>query len=89
MKIINFVLFEKIVWVFFVEMIDGILWIKLFQEENVSYDKWWKMEHNAATVCYLYSEKFNSEDRIFRKVRDHCHYTGKNENHIYQLLWIW
>ena len=48
-----------------------------------------KMEHNAATVCYLYSEKCNSEDRIFRKVRDHCHYTGKNENHLFELLWIW
>ena len=36
-----------------------------------------KFEHSVTTVCYLCSEKFNQEDKNFRKVRDRCHYTEK------------
>ena len=34
-------------------------------------------KHNAETCFYLCSEKFNGEDRIFRKFRDRCDYIGK------------
>ena len=33
-----------------------------------------KVEFDAATQCWICQEKFNEEDR---KVRDHCHFTGK------------
>ena len=33
--------------------------------------------NTAATVCCLCGEKFNWEDKNFRKVRNHCHYAGK------------
>ena len=36
-----------------------------------------KMQHSAATICYLCGEKFNWEDENFRKVRDYCHNAGK------------
>ena len=39
------------------------------------------MEHNAGTVCDLYSKKFNQGDINFVKIKDHCHYTEK-----YQVL---
>ena len=35
-----------------------------------------KMKHHAAAVCYLWTEKFNREDKNFVKVKDHSHYTG-------------
>ena len=35
-----------------------------------------KIKHSAATVCYLCGEKFSPEDKNFKKIKDHCHYTG-------------
>ena len=35
-------------------------------------------EYNRARECHICFKKFgNSQDRAYRKVRDHCHYTGK------------
>lgn len=39
--------------------------------------------NTAATVCCLCGEKFNWEDKNFRKVRNHCHSAGKSEQPAY------
>ena len=36
--------------------------------------------YGNANICYIYKEKFENnyfKDKEYRKVRDHCHYTGK------------
>ena len=36
--------------------------------------------HENAKICYICKEKFEnkySKDKKYRKVRDHCHYTGE------------
>ena len=36
--------------------------------------------YGNAKICYIYKEKFENnyfKDKEYRKVRDHCHYTGK------------
>ena len=33
--------------------------------------------HNKQKVCYICKKEFDTSDRKHRKVRDHCHYTGK------------
>ena len=47
--------------------------MKLFtKEQQESYEN--------SKICYICKEKFENEylkDRKYRKVRDHCHYTGE------------
>ena len=38
-------------------------------------DEW--REYNRATRCHICMEYFDEESICDRKVRDHCHYTGK------------
>ena len=46
-----------------------------------------KMECSAARVYNLCGKKLNWEDKIFRKVRDHCLYAGKYWGaDIYQVI---
>ena len=36
--------------------------------------------YENSKICYIFTEKFENEylkDKKYRKVRDHCHYTGK------------
>ena len=36
--------------------------------------------YENAEICFVYKEKFENKylkDRKYRKVRDHCHYTGE------------
>ena len=36
--------------------------------------------YGNSKICYIYKEKFEKnyfKDKEYRKVRDHCHYTGK------------
>ena len=44
----------------------------LTKEQQESYEN--------AKICYICKEKFKNKylkDREYRKIRDHCHYTGK------------
>ena len=44
----------------------------LTKEQKESYEK--------AKICYICKEKFENKclkDKKYRKVRDHCHYTGE------------
>ena len=49
--------------------------IPLTDEENKSYEE--------QKVCYIYKKEFSTDKndknafKLYRKVRDHCHYTGK------------
>ena len=39
-----------------------------------------KRAYENAIICYIYKEKFRNkylEDKKYREVRDHCHYTGQ------------
>ena len=36
-----------------------------------------KTKHDVHKVKYWMNMFFKSDDKIYRKVRDHCHYTGK------------
>ena len=36
-----------------------------------------KEEKNKQEVCYIYKKEFNTDDKKYYKVKDHCHYTGK------------
>ena len=45
----------------------------LTEEQQESYEN--------ARICYIYKDKFENKylkDKKHCKVRDHCHYTGKN-----------
>ena len=50
--------------------------IPLTDEENRSYEK--------QKVCYIFKKEFNTDEndknafKLYHKVRDHCHYTGKS-----------
>ena len=37
-------------------------------------------KHNKQTVCYICEKRINTDDnkKKYQKVKDHCHYTGKN-----------
>ena len=44
----------------------------LTKEQQESYEN--------AKICYICKEKFKNKylkDKEYRKIRDHCHYTGK------------
>ena len=44
----------------------------LTKEQTESYEN--------AKICYIYKEKFENQylkNKKYRKVRDHCHYTGE------------
>ena len=49
--------------------------IPLTDKENKSYEK--------QKVCYIYKKEFSTNEndkilfKLYHKVRDHCHYTGK------------
>ena len=34
-------------------------------------------KHCKQKFCYICKKRFNTDDRKYDKVRDHCHYTGK------------
>ena len=36
-----------------------------------------KIEFEKATKCWIYHGEFAEDDKKYKKVRDHCHYTGK------------
>ena len=36
-----------------------------------------KVHYNKQKLCYICKKEFNNNDKKQRKVRDHCHYTGK------------
>ena len=36
-----------------------------------------KIHYNKQKVCYICKKEFDNNDKKQRKVRDHCHYTGK------------
>ena len=42
--------------------------IPLTNEEKESYEN--------QKICYIYEKEFSTDEK-YRKVRDHCHYTGK------------
>ena len=44
-------------------------------------------KHNAQNNCYACSVEFKSDKKDFkyRKVRDHCHYTGKYRGALHSL----
>ena len=47
--------------------------MKLFTKEQ-------QESYESSKICYICKEKFENEylkDRKYRKVRDHCHYTGE------------
>ena len=37
-----------------------------------------KVHYNKQKVCYICKKEFDNNDKKQQKVRDHCHYTGKN-----------
>ena len=52
----------------------------LTEEQQESYEN--------AEICYIYKEKFENKylkDKKYRKVRDHCHYTGKYRDAVHSI----
>ena len=52
----------------------------LTNEQHESYEN--------AKICYIFKEKFENKclkDKIYRKVRDHCHYTGEYRSAVHSI----
>ena len=49
------------------------------KRELISLTKKEEKKHNKQNVCYVCKNSFSNDDsnKIYHKVRDHCHYTGK------------
>ena len=49
------------------------------KKEMIPLTKKEEKKHNKQEVCYIYKKGFSTDDsnKIYHKVRDHCHYTGK------------
>ena len=39
-----------------------------------------KIHYNEQEICYICKKEFDDNDKKHYKVRDHCHYTGKNRS---------
>ena len=51
---------------------------EIFKESKpMIFDEAAKRHHESQNECYACGEKFNCKSMEYRKVRDHCHYTGK------------
>ena len=57
------------------------------KNEMIPLTKEEKKMHNKQKVCYICKERFSSDDdnKKYHKVRDHCHYTGKNRGAAYDI----
>ena len=57
--------------------------IPLTDKENKSYEK--------QNVCYIYKKEFSTDEndknafKLYHKVRDHCHYTGKFRGAVHSI----
>ena len=59
------------------EKITKVVYEKFKEPEKMIFDENAKKFHDSQHECYACGEEFNEEKIGLRKVRDHCHYTGK------------
>ena len=59
------------------EKITKVIYEKFKEPEKMIFDENAKKFHDSQHECYACGEKFNEKKIEFRKVRDHCHHTGK------------
>ena len=59
------------------ERITKVIYERFKEPKKMVFDEAAKRFHDSQHACYACGEKFNEEKVSLRKVRDHCHYTGK------------
>ena len=59
------------------EKITKVIYEKFKEPKKMIFDENTKEFHDSQHECYACGEEFNEKKIEFRKVRDHCHYTGK------------
>ena len=55
----------------------------LMKEQQKSYEN--------AKMCYICKEKFENKylkDKKYRKIGDHCHYTGEYRGAVYSIYYL-
>ena len=46
------------------------------KKEMIPLTKKEEKNHNKQKICYLCKKEFNTDDKNYHKIKDHCHYTG-------------
>ena len=59
------------------EKITKVIYEKFKESKKMIFDEKAKKLHDSQYECYACGERFNDKKVEYRKVRDHCHYTGK------------
>ena len=58
------------------------------KEEMIAFTKEQQESHEKTTICCISKEHFEhkyTSDKNYRKVKDHCHYTGKYKSAVHSI----